>query len=573
MNRSARIATGGIAAAAGVIAVTTLASRLVGFGRWLVFSSQTGATGVGEAYATANQLPNVLYEVAAGGALAAVAVPLIARHLNRGDERSADATASALLTWALTVLVPLSLLLGLAAGPLSRVLLSSPQGPTAATRELATMMLVVFAPQVALYGIGVVFSGILQAHRRFFAAALAPLLSSLVVIAAYLLYGRLSAGHNGDPATVPDAAAYTLAVGTTLGVVALSLPLLIPLRRLGVRLRPTWRFPAGVGRRAGVLAAAGLLALLGQQVAVLVTVWVSNRYGDTGTLNVYTYVQAVYLLPYGVLAVPLAMSAFPRLAADSPASPQHAGAAAERGDAGGTPAPDLPAETLARSLRALVVAAALGAAVLVATSGPVGAFFRVLDRGRANSESLNALEAMPAALVAYAPGLVGWGTAALLTRALYVRGRPLLAASAVALGWAVAAAGPLLLLSGDPGARTTLTTLGWSSSAGMTLAGVLLWVLVVRGWGLQATAGAGRAVLAALTGAGLAAVTGLTLGAWWNPEGLLPALLAGLVLAGVAVLVCLAAVALVDPATYRLTTGRLLSRLGKGRSRGRDSAP
>ena len=69
--------TGTLLGAAGAIAAVTLASRITGFGRWLVFSKEIGGSCVGQAYATANQLPNVLYEVTAGGALAAVVVPLV----------------------------------------------------------------------------------------------------------------------------------------------------------------------------------------------------------------------------------------------------------------------------------------------------------------------------------------------------------------------------------------------------------------------------------------------------------------------------------------------------------------
>ncbi|MEO8555778.1 MAG: virulence factor MviN, partial [Actinomycetota bacterium] len=59
----------GLIAAAGLIAVVTLAARVFGFGRWLVFSQSVGATCVGSVYQAANQLPNVIFEVAAGGAL------------------------------------------------------------------------------------------------------------------------------------------------------------------------------------------------------------------------------------------------------------------------------------------------------------------------------------------------------------------------------------------------------------------------------------------------------------------------------------------------------------------------
>ncbi len=49
-------------------------------------------------------------------------------------------------------------------------------------------MLRVFAPQLPLYGVGIVLTGVLQAHRRFAWPVLAPLLSSVVVGAR--TYGR-----------------------------------------------------------------------------------------------------------------------------------------------------------------------------------------------------------------------------------------------------------------------------------------------------------------------------------------------------------------------------------------------
>ena len=216
----------GVFAAAGLIAVVTLAARVFGFGRWLVFSQSVGTTCVGSVYQAANQLPNVVFEVAAGGALAAVAVPIIAGQLARQDQAAATQTASAMLTWALTILVPLSVLMAAAAGPLSTLLVGSQK--CSGSTDLMASMLVVFAPQIALYGVGIVLAGVLQAHRRFLAAAVAPLLSSVVVMAAYLLFAALAQGKGNDLARLPSQASTVLAAGTTLGVVALSLPLLIP---------------------------------------------------------------------------------------------------------------------------------------------------------------------------------------------------------------------------------------------------------------------------------------------------------------------------------------------------------
>ena len=549
----------GVFAAAGLIAVVTLAARVFGFGRWLVFSRSVGTTCVGSVYQVANQLPNVVFEVAAGGALAAVAVPIISGQLARSDEAAATRTASAMLTWALTILVPLSILMAAVAAPLSMILVDSQR--CSGSTDLMASMLVVFAPQIALYGVGIVLAGVLQGHRRFLAAALAPLLSSVVVIATYLLYGALAQGRGNDLARLPSQASTVLAAGTTLGVVALSLPLLVPVHRAGIRLRPTWTFPAGVAGRARALAGAGLLALVAQQIAVLVTLWVSQHRGGTGTLNVYTYVQAVYLLPYAVMAVPVATSALPALATGSATSSLVPGSAQPVLATGAAHVSVERAQaTLASSARAIIVSTLVGAAVLISIAEPTGAFFSALDAGRHSPAGHEALAALPGALGAFAPGLVGFGLAALLTRALYVQGRPAVAGALVALGWLIAAIVPLALLHGDAGPRDTLQLLGLSSSLGMTVAAIGLVVAVHRAWGPQAFRGLGRTAAVALGSSVLAAAVGHGLAASLSPRGLAAGAATALLVAIVVVTLCAGSIWIGDRESARVVAAKLRRR-------------
>jgi len=558
----------GVFAAAGLIAVVTLAARVFGFGRWLVFSQNVGSTCVGSAYQAANLLPNVVFEVAAGGALAAVVVPVIAGQLARREPRSgqssaeADRTASAMLTWTLAVLVPLSILLAVSARPLSTFLVND--DGCAGSTELVASMLVVFSPQIALYGVGIVLAGVLQAHRRFLGVVVAPLLSSLVVMAAYVTFGALAQGRVDDLAQLPGQATMVLAVGTTLGVAALSLPLLIPLRRADIRLRPTWGFPAGVARRAGSLAAAGVLALVAQQAAVLVTVWVSQHRGGTGTLPVYVYVQALYLLPYAVLAVPVAMSALPVLATglDQAVLATGSDRAAQRQLAAGSGQESLSRAhaTLSSSTRAIMVATCAGGAVLFAIASPVGAFFGALDAGRNNPAGQEALAALPGALSAFAPGLVGFGMAALLTRALYVRGRPSVAGALVALGWLIAAVLPLLTLQADAGPGDTLRVLGLASSLGMTVAAVGLFVAVRRTWGASAFPGFGRTAVVAVGAGVLVAAAGRGLAGLLHPDGLIAGAAVALAVAVAVVTLFAGSIWVADRESARLVLDRLPSR-------------
>ncbi|WP_374968842.1 murein biosynthesis integral membrane protein MurJ [Terrabacter sp. BE26] len=532
-------------AAAGGIAAITLVARIVGFGRWFAFSHSVGATCVGSVYQSVNAVPNVLFEIAAGGVLAAVAVPLVAGALGRGDRRHADATASALLTWAVLVLVPLGAVVAAAARPIAATLLGTGCSDEV---ELGSELLRVFALQIPLYGVAIVLAGVLQAHHRFAGPALAPLLSSLVVIATYLVYRGLAPDPAAEIGAVPHDALLVLGIGTTLGVVALALPLLVPVRRARVRLRPALRFPDGVARRVRVLALSGLLAVAGQQLATLVVIRLANDRGGAGTLNVYTYAQAVTLLPYAVLAVPLATAAFPSLArehavADGPGEASGAGSPAAPGTAGGT---------LRRAWLATLVVGLFGAALLVAVAVPVGAFFSALDAGSQGDASAETLAAMGDAVTLFAPSVAALGVVGLLTRASYVHGSPLAAGALAATGWLATLVFPLLVL--DPegaGGPDTVRALAAGSSLGLVLAAVLLSLLVGRAWGRHALSLPLRPLLGALVGSAAAALAGRAVASWLSINGIGHSLASSVVVGlGVGLLALLVMVALalaVDP--------------------------
>ncbi len=292
-----------------------------------------------------------------------------------------------------------------------------------------------------------------------------------------------------------------LSVGTTLGVAALSLPLLWPVHRIGVRLRASLRFPPGVARASPRgWPRPVIVTLLAQQLAVVITLWLANRRGGPAALNVYQYVQAVYVLPYAVLAVPLATSAFPRLA-------EQAGGADDEGYAA----------TLARSTRLVVLAALSGVALLVATAPAVGSFFSAIDAGRSGSGAgigAAALGGLAATLTAFAPGLWGFALIAHLGRALYADGHSRWAAAATATGWLVSRCGrrrrgarrSWVPEPPTPAARSWAW--GLASSAGMTVAGVLLLVGVVRSRGAGALTGVARASAVAVVAAALAIAGG-----------------------------------------------------------------
>ncbi|MBV9451999.1 MAG: oligosaccharide flippase family protein [Streptosporangiaceae bacterium] len=458
---------GGIGRAALLIGAITMLARAIGFGRQLVFAHTVRASCLGTAYTTANMVPNIIYDIVLGGALTAVVVPVLA---GDSDSERSRQTSSALLTWTVLLLAPVSVVVAAIANPLVSVLLGDAPGcPRASMVTVGGRMLMVFAPQILLYGVAVVLYGILQSHRRFAAPALAPVVSSLVVIGTYLWFG----GVSGTKLTTT--AWPILAIGTTAGVAALVMTPLVPSGKLRLRLRPALRFPDGVAGRVRSLAAAGIATLIAQDASTGVVIVLANSRGGGGALVLYSYAWAVFFLPYAVLAVPIATSAFPDLSARAAVA-----------DTAGFDS------TTAASARAVIVASWLGAAVLAGVCLPLARVFESHDAADARQLAI--------AFALFAPGLVGYGLIAGLSRVLYAYGRNRPAAFAVCVGWLLVIVADLLIVPFVP-RSWVVPALGAGTTIGLTVAGVMLLVLVGRARGGAALRGCLRAAVAGLIAA------------------------------------------------------------------------
>jgi putative peptidoglycan lipid II flippase len=503
-----------VARAAVLVAAVTVLARVVGFGRWLVFSKTVGAGCLAEAYATANQLPNVLFEVVVGGALAGAVIPVLAGPVARGDRAAQGRIIGALLTWSFVLLLPVALLAWLLADRYTSAMLDSCGG----AESTAARMLAIFVPQIFGYAVAVVATAVLQSHQRFAAGAVAPLVSSLVVVGTYLLFAAKA--PRADEAST--GAVDLLAWGTTCGVLALALTVVVPMLVLRLPVRPTLRLDPGVGPVLRRLALAGLVALVAQQVAFLVTTWVANHRGTAGSIAIYTWANAVYLLPYAVLAVPVTTAVFPRLAA-----------AYESRDSEGFD------RLASMSTRAVMLAAGAGAGLLVGTAVPVARVF-AYDDGRVQEAAASSLSS---ALIWFAPGLIGFAVLMHVGRVLYARRAGRHVALVTAAAWlGVAVGGATFSLRWD--GVDVVGALAAGMSVGMLAGAVVLLVFLRRIAGRGAIAGLRRATVAALAGAVAAGLIGRLVAAPSSDGGwgsaLTFAVLAGLAIVGVYAAVVLA---------------------------------
>ncbi|UBH24982.1 murein biosynthesis protein MurJ [Micrococcus porci] len=363
-----------------IMAAGTMISRVLGFVRAALLTIAIGTTvgTVADIFEVANSLPNVIYLLLVGGVFNVVLVPQLIKHAKDAD-RGADYT-SRLMTLAVLVMLAATVLVTAAAAPLMAALT---RGWSPEMLQLGTVFALWCLPQMFFYGMYALVGQILNANGRFGAYMWAPVLNNVVAIAAIGLYlvmfGRYSGGDLLGRWTPEQT--LVLAGGHTLGVILQALILFLPLRGLGLGLRPRfgWR---GMGlRHTGRIAGYTLFTMAASNIVLLL----SHRYingasaaredpsvrvpGTEGWdpamadalipgLTAYNQAMLISVLPHSVFVLSLATVLFNKLAR-SMAAGDHAAVR----------------ETTARGLRTFAAPIMFSLAGVVVLAGPLGRLF------------------------------------------------------------------------------------------------------------------------------------------------------------------------------------------------------
>jgi len=293
------------------VAAGTAVSRVTGLARIVVFGVVIGQTALADAYDGANNSPNSLYELLIGGVFSAALVPVFTRLAHDKDADSERAVFST----ALVVLAALTAIAVACAPLIFRLFSLNPSSGIDVDqyREVGTMLARVFLLQIFFYGITALASAALNARNRFVAAAWAPVTSNLVVIALLALIPATIDGRPSlDTVRENQTVRWLLGSGSTLGIVATAVIVLVVARRSGLALgsRPDFRHPAV--RRLARLSLWTFGYVLTNQIA-LVTVRNLAEPGSGGP-DAYTKAFTFFQLPHALLAVSIATTFAPELA-------------------------------------------------------------------------------------------------------------------------------------------------------------------------------------------------------------------------------------------------------------------
>lgn len=299
-----------------VMSVGTSLSRVTGFLRLAAQSAAIGYTvsALGNTYTQANTTPNIVYELVLGGILTSVFVPVFVEWLKREGREEAWLIADRVLTLALVTLGAVAGLGAIFAPQIIRLYLVASHATNKAQQvALGAFFLRWFMPQIVLYGIGAVATGLLNAHRRFAAPMFAPILNNLIVIATFGVYSILLSGGHPSVDRITLAEKSVLAAGTTLGVFAMTVALWPSLRRLGFRwhLRFDWNHPAV--RRLGRLALWVAIYVIANQVAYIIIIILANHDPSGSGYVFYASAFLLFQLPYAIFAVSIFTALLPAM--------------------------------------------------------------------------------------------------------------------------------------------------------------------------------------------------------------------------------------------------------------------
>ncbi len=295
------------------LASGTVVSRVLGFVKAAVLAATLGVVGSasGDAFAVANQLPNTVYAIVAGGVLSAVLVPQIVRAALHAD--GGRGYINKLLTIAMVLLGVATAVTILVAPWLVQL-----YGPDFTSDQLA--LATVFAywclPQIFFYGLYTLLGEVLNAKSMFGPFTWAPVLNNLVAIAGLIAFIVLfGAGSGNRPVTDWSSSMISILAGSaTLGVAAQAFVLLYFWRRIGISYRPDFRWRGvGLGATGKIAGWAFGMLLLTTLAGVVESRVASAASGEAASIFALQTAWLVFMLPHSVFTVSIATAYFTRM--------------------------------------------------------------------------------------------------------------------------------------------------------------------------------------------------------------------------------------------------------------------
>lgn len=407
MSQSRALSNRQVARAALVVLIGFLASGVLGFVRTAVLSAQFGTSEALDAFYAAQQIPEIIFVLVAGGALGSAFIPIYAKQREESIEQAWQ-LASAVMTLTALAAGILGILVAVFAEPLvSLVLLrnSSPDVQLLTANMVRLMMITPF-----IFSISGLIMGILQSHGLFLLPSIALSMNNIGIMIGALFIAPLLASEpytaldimlSGTPLDIlpvdqiGNASVYGLAIGAILSALAhlmVQLPGLFTVKAK-LRLLLNWRIN-------GVLEVIRLMIprMFGQgvvQISFLVNIILTDSMIEGSLVALKTAFMLMFFA-LGIIGQSIGSAVFPTLAA----------LYAENDMEGYK-------NRLANAMRSILFLAFPATVAFIVLGEPIVSIF---ERNNWTAEST---QATAWALAFYATGIAGFALLEVLSRAFY----------------------------------------------------------------------------------------------------------------------------------------------------------
>jgi putative peptidoglycan lipid II flippase len=293
---TAHIRPSSIIKAAGIIAVFSLLSRLVGLYRNRLFAGLFGAGDLLDSYNASFLLPDFIFNLLVLGTLSVAFIPVFTEYYLK-DKEEADKIANTVLTFGLVVITAICFILLLFVPQITHSIIAPGFEGEKYQNTVKLTRIMLLSP--IIFTLSSIFASILNSVKRFFIAAIAPILYNVgIIFGAIVLYPRF--GIMG------------LGYGVILGALLHMLAQLIDAVRSGFKLRPNWNLSHPGVQKIKKLFLPRVIGVDNSQVSLLVASAIGSTLAS-GSLTIFRFANDLQSVPVGIFGAAFAIAAFPTL--------------------------------------------------------------------------------------------------------------------------------------------------------------------------------------------------------------------------------------------------------------------
>lgn len=279
-----------------IITGIALISKVFGFIGSFILATKFGATYKTDAYFVASNIPELLRDVLAGGALTSAFIPVYTTYLAKKQEHEAQKLASGIFNILLIALVLMSLFGIVFAPTLTHIVAPGFKGETL---DLTIKLTRLFFPAIIFLGLASLFGAILNSYHHFTVPALQPLILNTVNIVCMLVLA-------------PFIDIYSLVVGALVGGVCITVMNLPLLYKKGLRYLPKFSFEQEGMRKIGILWFPLILGLSVNQLNIVISKILASGL-SSGSVSALNYANLINQIAPSVFGVAVPTAIFPSL--------------------------------------------------------------------------------------------------------------------------------------------------------------------------------------------------------------------------------------------------------------------